>query len=128
MIKLLNLKENSKICVVAYHPVTMYEDSVQEQQAMFAALGKRNEQIVFCFPNADAGSHQIMQAAKSFCEAHQHAQIQVNLPAQTYWGLLKAADLMIGNSSSGIMETASLELPAINIGIRQKGQIGRAHV
>ncbi len=120
--KLLNLNINKPLIVVAYHPVTMYKDSVQEQQDLFAALAKRSEQIVFCFPNADAGSHQIMQMAKSFCETHETAQIQVNLPAQTYWGLLKSADLMIGNSSSGIMETASLELPAINIGIRQNGR------
>jgi UDP-N-acetylglucosamine 2-epimerase (non-hydrolysing)/GDP/UDP-N,N'-diacetylbacillosamine 2-epimerase (hydrolysing) len=118
----LNLNEKEKIVVVAYHPVTMYKDSVKEQHEFFAALEQRPEQIVFCFPNADTGSHQIMQRAKAFCKAHPHAQIQVNLAAQTYWGLLKAADLMIGNSSSGIMETASLELPTINIGIRQKGR------
>ncbi|MCF6319964.1 MAG: UDP-N-acetylglucosamine 2-epimerase [Proteobacteria bacterium] len=126
----LNLDKNSKTIVVAYHPVTMYRDSVKEQQQLFDALEQHNseqrnseqdEQIVFCFPNADAGSHQIMAKAKKFCEQN-HAQIYTNLPPQTYWGLLKQADLMIGNSSSGIMETPSLKLPTINIGIRQKGR------
>ena len=48
--------------------------------------------------------------------------MHINLPAQTYWGLLKCANLMLGNSSSGIMETASLQLPTVNIGIRQLGR------
>ena len=117
----LNLDKNSKIIVVAYHPVTMYKNSVIEQQQLFEALKNREEQIVFCFPNADTGSHQIMAKAKKFCQ-HSKAQIYTNLPPQTYWGLLKYADLMIGNSSSGIMETPSLELPTINIGIRQRGR------
>lgn len=116
------LDKNKKLIVVAYHPVTLYKDSVKEQQNLFNSLAQRTEQIVFCFPNADAGSHQIMQAAKTFCHQRNNAQIHTNLPAQTYWGLLKAADLMIGNSSSGIMETPSLELPCVNIGIRQLGR------
>ena len=117
----LNLTEGKTI-VVAYHPVTMFHDTVKEQKALFSALSKRQEQIVFCFPNADAGSHQIIDEAKRFCEANSNAQIQVNLPPEIYWGLLKRANVMIGNSSSGIMETPSLNLPTINIGIRQQGR------
>ncbi len=121
----LNLNKNSKTIVVAYHPVTMYKNSGKEQQQLFEALenrvNERDEQIVFCFPNADAGSHQIMAKAKKFCKLN-HARIYTNLPPQTYWGLLKHADLMIGNSSSGIMETPSLKLPTLNIGIRQRGR------
>jgi len=122
------LDSSKKLLVVAYHPVTMYQDSTQEQEALFSALAQRNENIVFCFPNADAGSHKIMQAAKLFCETRENAQIYTNLAAQTYWGLLKQADVMVGNSSSGIMESASLKLPAINIGIRQKGREQAANI
>jgi UDP-N-acetylglucosamine 2-epimerase (non-hydrolysing)/GDP/UDP-N,N'-diacetylbacillosamine 2-epimerase (hydrolysing) len=113
---------SNRLLVVAYHPVTLYEDSTQEQRALFEALSTRKEDIVFCFPNADTGSHKIMIKAQTFCQQNSNAQMHTNLPAQVYWGLLKQADLMIGNSSSGIMETASLKLPAINIGIRQKGR------
>ncbi len=124
----LNLDKNSAIIVVAYHAVTMYEDSVKEQKYLFEALANRDEQIVFCFPNADAGSHQIMAKAQMFCEQNNHAQIYTNLSPQTYWGLLSQADLMIGNSSSGIMEAPSLKLPTINIGIRQKGREQAANI
>jgi len=114
--------DNKKLLVVAYHPVTMYQDSVKEQHELFKALSTRSENIIFCFPNADTGSHKIMQKVSDFCQQHTKAQIHTNLPAPTYWGLLKQADLMLGNSSSGIMETASLKLPCINIGIRQQGR------
>ncbi|MCF6319753.1 MAG: UDP-N-acetylglucosamine 2-epimerase [Proteobacteria bacterium] len=123
----LNLDKNLATIVVAYHAVTMYEDSVKEQKHLFEALAASDEQIVFCFPNADAGSHQIMAKAKKFCEQNNHAQIYTNLSPQIYWGLLSQADLMIGNSSSGIMETPSLKLPTINIGIRQKGRNQASH-
>jgi len=117
-----NLNAKTRLIVVAYHPVTMYQDSTIEQDELFKALSNRDENIVFCFPNADAGSHKIMHKAKEFCQQHQKAQIYTNLSPQNYWGLLRQADLMIGNSSSGIMETPSLNLPTINIGIRQQGR------
>jgi UDP-N-acetylglucosamine 2-epimerase (non-hydrolysing)/GDP/UDP-N,N'-diacetylbacillosamine 2-epimerase (hydrolysing) len=52
----------------------------------------------------------------------------VNLDAVTYWSLLRQADLFLGNSSSGIMETASVELPTVNIGLRQQGRERAANV
>jgi UDP-N-acetylglucosamine 2-epimerase (non-hydrolysing)/GDP/UDP-N,N'-diacetylbacillosamine 2-epimerase (hydrolysing) len=44
------------------------------------------------------------------------------LDAITYWSLLRQVQLMVGNSSSGIMETASFHLPTVNIGLRQQGR------
>jgi len=120
--QLFSLAKNDRLIIVAYHPVTLYKDSTKELKALIQALADRHENIVFCFPNADSGSHQIMRKAQKFCQENVKAQIHTNLTAQTYWGLLKCANLMIGNSSSGIMESASLKLPTINIGIRQKGR------
>ena len=44
------------------------------------------------------------------------------LAALTYWSLLRQVDVMIGNSSSGIMETPSFALPTVNVGMRQQGR------
>jgi UDP-N-acetylglucosamine 2-epimerase (non-hydrolysing)/GDP/UDP-N,N'-diacetylbacillosamine 2-epimerase (hydrolysing) len=52
----------------------------------------------------------------------------VNLPAIEYWSLLRQVAVLIGNSSSGIMEAASFEIPAVNIGIRQRGRECGANV
>jgi UDP-N-acetylglucosamine 2-epimerase (non-hydrolysing)/GDP/UDP-N,N'-diacetylbacillosamine 2-epimerase (hydrolysing) len=46
----------------------------------------------------------------------------LNLDALTYWSLLRQIEVMVGNSSSGIMETASFALPTVNVGMRQQGR------
>jgi UDP-hydrolysing UDP-N-acetyl-D-glucosamine 2-epimerase len=108
--------------LVAYHPVTILRDTTQEADALFAALEVIDGPIVFCYPNADAGSHQLMKRARAFTERHDGTKIFVNLSAQVYWSLLRQAAMLIGNSSSGIMETASFALPTVNIGMRQRGR------
>jgi UDP-N-acetylglucosamine 2-epimerase (non-hydrolysing)/GDP/UDP-N,N'-diacetylbacillosamine 2-epimerase (hydrolysing) len=108
--------------VVAYHPVTLLENTTAEADALFAALAQIRGQILFCYPNADAGSHQLMRRTREFLQQHPDAHVFVNLGAVTYWSLLKQAGLLLGNSSSGIMEAASFALPVVNIGLRQHGR------
>lgn len=124
----LGLKFNQQTIVVAYHPVTLARDTVAEADALFAALEKISQQIVFCYPNADAGSHRLIERARMFCAARPNAHLFVNLNHLKYWSLLSYADLLVGNSSSGIMETPSLSLPTVNIGIRQKGRVQARNV
>jgi UDP-hydrolysing UDP-N-acetyl-D-glucosamine 2-epimerase len=108
--------------LVAYHPVTLERDTTVEADALFAALAEIPEQILFCFPNADAGSRALIEKTTKFLERRGNGRLFVNLDAVTYWSLLKCVRMLVGNSSSGIMETASLELPTVNIGIRQQGR------
>jgi UDP-N-acetylglucosamine 2-epimerase len=79
-------------------------------------------QILFCYPNADAGSRSLIERTRGFITRHSAAKLFINLDAITYWSLLRCVSVMIGNSSSGIMETASFALPTINIGLRQRGR------
>ena len=116
------------VCVVAYHPVTISPDTLVETDAFFSGLERLDGQIVFCFPNADAGSRSIIAQAGRFCERRSNATLHVNLPPQVYWSLLAAADVMLGNSSSGIMETPSLGLPTVNVGARQHGRQRAANI
>jgi UDP-hydrolysing UDP-N-acetyl-D-glucosamine 2-epimerase len=113
--------------LVAYHPVTLLENTTAEADALFAALAKVEGQILFCYPNSDAGSRSLIQRARSFVAERGGGHIFTNpiftnLDALTYWSLLAQVGLLLGNSSSGIMETASFALPTVNIGIRQKGR------
>ena len=108
--------------IVAYHPVTLLRDTTEEADALFDALAEVNSPVLFCYPNADAGSHSLMQRARAFVEQRSGARIFVNLPAVTYWSLLAQASLLVGNSSSGIMEAASFALPVVNVGLRQYGR------
>jgi UDP-hydrolysing UDP-N-acetyl-D-glucosamine 2-epimerase len=108
--------------VVAYHPVTIVRDTTQEADFLFAALENVNAQILFCYPNSDAGSHALMQRTRTLLAKRGDARVYVNLDAVTYWSLLRQIALLIGNSSSGIMEAASFALPVVNVGFRQKGR------
>ncbi len=108
--------------VIAYHPVTLLSDTVAEADALFAALESVSRQLVFCYPNADAGSRTLVERTQKFLAARGSGRLFVNLPAVAYWSLLKEVDLLIGNSSSGIMETASFALPTVNVGMRQQGR------
>ena len=115
-------------CVVAYHPVTLNDDTTSEMESLFGGLDSWRNQIIFCFPNADAGSSRVAERTRVFCDTRDNARLYVNLDHLTYWSLLSHASLMIGNSSSGIMETASVGLPTVDIGERQRGRTRAANV
>jgi UDP-N-acetylglucosamine 2-epimerase (non-hydrolysing)/GDP/UDP-N,N'-diacetylbacillosamine 2-epimerase (hydrolysing) len=108
--------------IVAYHPVTIVHNTTAEADAVFTALGNLSQQIVFCYPNTDAGSYSLIERVKSFCQSLSNAHFFVNLNHLEYLSLLACSNLFVGNSSSGIMETPSLGLPSVNIGMRQKGR------
>jgi UDP-hydrolysing UDP-N-acetyl-D-glucosamine 2-epimerase len=108
--------------VVAYHPVTILKDTTVEADAFFAALERVRGQIIFVYPNADAGSRALIERTEALRKTREHTHIFVNLDAVTYWSLLSYADALVGNSSSGIMEAASFALPVVNVGMRQHGR------
>ena len=118
----LQIEVKSPSTVVAYHPVTILTDTTQEADELFTALREVSGQILFCYPNADAGSRELIQRTEQFRAHRPDTHIFVNLPALTYWSLLRQAGIMIGNSSSGIMETPSFALPTVNVGMRQQGR------
>ncbi len=118
----LQIDPTSQTAVVAYHPVTLLQDTNAEAEELFAALARIPHQLIFCHPNADAGSRALRERVRSFLANRGSGRLFVNLPAIEYWSLLQYADLMIGNSSSGIMEAASFGLPIINVGMRQQGR------
>lgn len=122
----LSLDFHAAPLLVAYHPVTLAQDTVAEADEVFDALERLVSQwpIVFCFPNADAGSRQLIARAREFCERTQGsaARVYVNLDPVTFWSLLSQVAVLVGNSSCGIMEAPALALPCVNIGMRQRGR------
>jgi UDP-hydrolysing UDP-N-acetyl-D-glucosamine 2-epimerase len=118
----LGVRLQSPAMVVGFHPTTMARDTTREADALFAALECVRGQILFCYPNADAGSRALIERARSFCARRADSRVFINLNPVLYWSLLRWVDLLVGNSSSGIMEAASLALPAVDIGIRQRGR------
>ena len=118
----LGLNLNGSTVLVSYHPVTIAQDTLEEVDALFAALENLPDQLIFCYPNADAGSRSLIDRTKVFLERRKTGWVFTNLDPRTYWSLLRKVDILIGNSSSGIMESASFSLPTVNVGIRQQGR------
>jgi UDP-N-acetylglucosamine 2-epimerase (non-hydrolysing)/GDP/UDP-N,N'-diacetylbacillosamine 2-epimerase (hydrolysing) len=118
----LGLKFTAPVILAAWHPVTILRDTNAEAEALFAALADVPGQFIFVYPNADAGSHALIERTKELASERPQTHIYVNLDAVTYWSLLGQVDAMVGNSSSGIMEAASFALPVINVGMRQQGR------
>jgi UDP-hydrolysing UDP-N-acetyl-D-glucosamine 2-epimerase len=120
--QLLQLDLTPPTVLVAYHPVTIVRDTTQEADAVFAALSEVEAQLLFCYPNADAGSLSLLERTRAFLAIRSDARVFVNLDSVTYWSLMRQVSALIGNSSSGIMEAASFALPVVNIGMRQQGR------
>lgn len=118
----LGLQFLSPTLVAAWHPVTILRDTNAETDAFLAALAHTPGQLVFVYPNADAGCHALIERTRALAATRAHTHIFVNLDAIAYWSLLGCADALIGNSSSGIMEAASFALPVVNVGMRQQGR------
>jgi UDP-N-acetylglucosamine 2-epimerase (non-hydrolysing)/GDP/UDP-N,N'-diacetylbacillosamine 2-epimerase (hydrolysing) len=108
--------------VITYHPATIARDTTREADALFSAIESMPGQLLFCYPNADAGSRALIERLKWFVRGRADARVFVNLDPIVYWSLLQHAGLLIGNSSSGIIEAASFALPVVDIGIRQRGR------
>jgi UDP-N-acetylglucosamine 2-epimerase (non-hydrolysing)/GDP/UDP-N,N'-diacetylbacillosamine 2-epimerase (hydrolysing) len=118
----LGLTLQAPTILAAYHPVTILKDTTAEADALFSALAQAPGQLLFVYPNADAGSYALIERTKALAASRPHTHIFVNLDPVTYWSLLGQVDALIGNSSSGIMEAASFALPAVNVGLRQQGR------
>jgi UDP-N-acetylglucosamine 2-epimerase (non-hydrolysing)/GDP/UDP-N,N'-diacetylbacillosamine 2-epimerase (hydrolysing) len=118
----LNLSLTAPTILVAWHPTTILRHTTTEADALFAALAAAPGQLLFVYPNTDAGSHALIERTRALAVSRPHTHIQVNLDPITYWSLLGNVTCIVGNSSSGIMEAASFALPVVNIGIRQQGR------
>ena len=126
--KRLDLNLGCPTILVAYHPVTINRDTLSETDALFHALDSLSHQILFCFPNADAGSRALIRRTKQFVESKGRGNVYTNLDTLTYLSLLGQVEVFVGNSSSGIMEAASFELPVVNVGVRQQGRERAANI
>ncbi len=113
----LNLQE--PIILVAQHPVTEeYEDTDHQIAETLEAVASLNLQTVVIFPNNDAGSEYIQRMIERY--RRPRIRIERNLPRRLYVGLMNVASVMVGNSSSGLIEAPCFKLPAVNVGTRQR--------
>ena len=122
--KLLNFSLSDKNFLVTYHPVTIPTAPDSGVDNLLLALEKYPEvNLIVTFPNADAGGRVIINKLKKFSDANPERVLFVeSLGHKRYLKTLQHMDCVIGNSSSGLIEAPSFNIPIINIGDRQKGR------
>ena len=120
----------NSILLVTYHPVTLENQtaSVQMDELINALQDFHDCTIIFTMPNADSDGRIIMQKIDDFASKNKSAFAFKSLGQLRYLSLINIASVVIGNSSSGIIEVPSLGVPTVNIGDRQKGRIRSATV
>jgi UDP-hydrolysing UDP-N-acetyl-D-glucosamine 2-epimerase len=120
----LGLDLSDPIFLVVYHPVTLENMTAGWQMdELLTALAQFGRRCVFIMPNADTGGRIILHKIREFVESNATSKAFVNLERDLYLNLMRFADVMVGNSSSGIVEAPSFELPVVNIGDRQRGRL-----
>lgn len=122
----------SPLVVAAFHPVTIDDDPAAELRPFLKGLDRATRgsaAVLLCHPNADESNRAIRTATRLFVASDPARRaLVVNLPPAEYWSLLHHADAMAGNSSSVVMESPSLGLPAVCVGRRQQGRERAANV
>jgi UDP-hydrolysing UDP-N-acetyl-D-glucosamine 2-epimerase len=126
----LDFSLESPTAILTYHPVTLETDTAAEQiENLLAALLQEGVRAVITKANADAQGRLISRRFEEFC-ATRPADYRFfdSLGQKVYLSCLRHLDLMVGNSSSGLIEAPSFGLPVVNIGDRQRGRIKAANV
>jgi GDP/UDP-N,N'-diacetylbacillosamine 2-epimerase (hydrolysing) len=116
------LDMSKPLVLAVQHPVTTQADeAVSQMKETMEAIVAEGHPTVLIYPNADSGGRRMIKVIKRY-EKYPFIKTFKSLPRRDYLGLMKMAGVMVGNSSSGIIEAPSFGLPAVNIGMRQAGR------
>ena len=118
--KKYDLDPRKKLIIFIQHPVTTEVDLVEKQitqsiKAVNSVNKKHNSQVIAIYTNNDAGGRRIIQALNN-----SGIKVLPHIVYEDFLNLMSHADVLVGNSSSGIHEAPSFGLPVVNIGSRQQ--------
>jgi UDP-hydrolysing UDP-N-acetyl-D-glucosamine 2-epimerase len=120
-----NLVYGKKNFLVTYHPVTLdIKRSIEEIQNLIDVFNKYKDYgIIFTGTNIDPNNNAIRSKILNFCKRNKNVSYVESFGHKNYLSLMKFSDVIIGNSSSGILEAPYLKKPVVNIGNRQEGRV-----
>lgn len=128
IIKKYDLDSSRPIMLVIQHPVTMeIEDAGRQIKETMEAAREMKLGTIMIYPNADAGGRKMISVIKRY-KKYPFIKIYKSIPRKDYLSLMSVASVMVGNSSSGIIEAPSFHLPIVNIGGREKGRESAVNV
>lgn len=133
--RMIAMDLSPRTLLVTVHPETTGGISPEEQaETLLAALDRVDAPVVFTAPNADAGGRALRARVEAFVARRAReaalppARLVPSLGSRAYLSLLRVVGAVVGNSSSGLIEAPSFELPAVNVGARQGGRPRAANV
>jgi UDP-hydrolysing UDP-N-acetyl-D-glucosamine 2-epimerase len=126
---LYQLQLDGPFLLVTYHPTTLeYEQTEGQIDELLTALAETRLSLIFTLPNADTGNRVIREKLEQFVASNRSSMLVGNFGQQAYFSMMNLAIAMVGNSSSGIIEATSFQLPVVNVGTRQDGRIRARNV
>ncbi len=120
----VSFDQNRKLAVLTYHPETLGGSAEKDAKEIIDFMDSHEDiQFVITGANADAEGVIINRLLEEYANSHgDRCSFFMSLGQKRYFSLLKVCDLVIGNSSSGIIEVPSFGVPTVNIGDRQLGR------
>ena len=111
--------------LVTFHPITLEKENTENYfKNIIYALDHFNDcNIIFTKTNADTEGRIINSLIDEYTANNKNASSFVSMGQELYISTLKYIDLVLGNSSSGIIETPTFKVPTVNVGDREKGRI-----
>jgi UDP-N-acetyl-D-glucosamine 2-epimerase, UDP-hydrolysing len=121
----ISFKLDRPYAVITFHPVTLEDSNSAEQFETLIDACKNHKDMKFIFSkaNSDANGRVINQLIDRFVKESDNAVVFTSLGMVRYLSAVKYSSIVIGNSSSGLVEAPSFGVPTINIGDRQKGRL-----
>lgn len=120
----LNIVFQNQVFLITYHPETLSAASCNSLNEMLNALSEfKKTTFIFTKANADPDGRQINKRIEAFCTENQNSFLYDSLGQELYLSVMQVCDVVIGNSSSGVIEAPLIPKPSVNIGDRQKGRV-----
>jgi len=114
--------------MAVFHPETISDVPVEVQiECLIWAISASEMQVLWMDPNADVGHGSIQHAIAAFAQQYPVIRLK-SAPQDRFWSYLTYCRALVGNSSAGIIEAASLKRPVVNVGQRQEGRVRARNV
>lgn len=126
----LGIEQGRRFAVVTYHPVTRgVEDPCVAFGELLGAMEEFPElHLVITYPNNDARSLGLIRMIEDYSRVHRGVTAVKSLGMRRYLSAVRAASVVVGNSSSGVVEVPSTGTPTVDVGDRQMGRIAARSV
>ncbi len=115
--------ENPLILLVQHPNTEEYSDVKEQITETMEAIRELNIQTIAIYSNSDAGGRQINQTLEDYASDLGFLKVYPHIERMDFLGLMNVCEVMVGNSSAGIMELPSFKKPFVNIGTRQKNRL-----